>query len=79
VVYEVEKLRKNKDGATEVVKLKVSEPPDTGAAKLWLTNRRRMNWSEKVSIGGDPESPLLIKAVNLAPLVANDADDSSSA
>lgn len=63
VVYEVEKLRKNAEGKTEVVKLKMSEPPDTSAAKLWLTNRRRMNWSDKVAVGGDPENPLVINVI----------------
>ncbi len=73
VVYEVEKLRKNKEGETEVVKLKVSEPPETGAAKLWLTNRRRQNWSEKISIGGDPNNPLsVVTRVELVALEPND-------
>lgn len=50
ITYEVERLRKNKEGETEVVKLSVYEPPDTAAVKQWLANRRRQNWSEKAEI-----------------------------
>jgi Asp-tRNA(Asn)/Glu-tRNA(Gln) amidotransferase A subunit family amidase len=33
-------------------------PPDVGAAKLWLTNRRGREWRDKVLHQGDPENPL---------------------
>ena len=46
ITYQVERLRKNEEGVTEIVKLNIYEPPDTGAMKLWLTNRRRRDWSE---------------------------------
>ncbi len=41
ITYQVERLRKNKDGESEIVKLSVYEPPDTAAMKQWLSNRRR--------------------------------------
>lgn len=50
ITYEVERLRKNKDGVSEVVKLSVYEPPDTAAMKQWLSNRRRQSWSEKSEV-----------------------------
>lgn len=55
ITYQVERLRKNKDGDSEVFKLSVYEPPDTAAMKQWLANRRRGNWSEtqKVEHSGD--------------------------
>ncbi len=50
ITYQVERLRKNKEGESEVVKLSVYEPPDTAAMKQWLGNRRRQNWSEQVNV-----------------------------
>lgn len=50
ITYEVERLRKNKEGESEIVKLSVYEPPDTAAMKQWLSNRRRQNWSDKVQV-----------------------------
>lgn len=49
---EVERAFKDKEGKIEIVKLKTWNPGDPGAAKLWLTNRRRQNWREKQD---DPE------------------------
>ena len=79
ITYQVERLRKNEEGVSEVIKLSVYEPPDTGAMKLWLTNRRRKDWADNVKISGDPESPIAFTGVGLAPLVANDADDTPAA
>lgn len=50
ITYQVERLRKNAEGVSEVVKLSVYEPPDTAAMKQWLGNRRRQNWSDKVEV-----------------------------
>lgn len=58
ITYEVERLRKNAEGLAEKVTLKVYEPPDTGAMKLWLTNRRRKDWADNVKVVGDPEQPI---------------------
>jgi hypothetical protein len=52
ITYEVERLRKTADGQSEIVKLKAYEPPDTGAMKLWLTNRRRKDWADSVKVTG---------------------------
>ena len=58
ITYQVERLRKNADGVSEIVKISVYEPPDTGAMKLWLTNRRRKDWSENVKVSGDEDAPI---------------------
>jgi DNA-binding XRE family transcriptional regulator len=50
ITYQVERLRKNAEGQSEVVKLSVYEPPDTAAMKQWLSNRRRQNWSDTVKL-----------------------------
>lgn len=42
-----EKVIKGAEGQYEKIELKTFIPGDTGAAKLWLTNRRRQNWSER--------------------------------
>ena len=48
ITYQVERLRKNPEtGTSEVIKLSVYEPPETGAMKLWLTNRRRADWNDR--------------------------------
>lgn len=59
ITYEVERVFKGEDGKREVVKLSVYEPPDTGAMKLWLTNRRRKDWSDNVKVSGDADAPIL--------------------
>ena len=33
-------------------------PPDPGAAKLWLTNRKPEEWREKIEHSGNPDAPL---------------------
>lgn len=71
ITYEVERLRKNKDGETEVVKLSVYEPPDTAAMKQWLSNRRRRDWSEKVKV--EVEGGIKFEGAELVPLEANEA------
>lgn len=58
ITYEVERLRKNAEGLAEKVSLKVYEPPDTGAMKLWLTNRRRKDWADNVKVMGDENAPI---------------------
>ncbi|MBO9441387.1 hypothetical protein J7363_04735 [Phaeobacter italicus] len=50
ITYQVERLRKNKEGESEIVRLSVYEPPDTAAMKQWLSNRRRQNWSDKIEV-----------------------------
>ena len=59
ITYQVERIRKSKEGDSEVVKLNVYEPPDTGAMRLWLTNRRRKDWADNVKVSGDPENPIV--------------------
>jgi len=63
ITYEVERLRKNAEGESEIIKLSVYEPPDTGAMKLWLTNRRRSNWADNVKVSGDPDAPLVVERI----------------
>lgn len=58
ITYQVERIRKDADGKSEVVKLSVYEPPDTGAMKLWLTNRRRKDWAENIKVSGDEANPI---------------------
>lgn len=47
-------------GAEEPVVVPFSQhyPPDTGAAKHWLNNRRPQNWRERVEHAGDPNQPV---------------------
>lgn len=59
ITYQVERIRKGKEGLPEIVKLSVYEPPDTGAMKLWLTNRRRKDWADNVKVSGDPDHPIV--------------------
>lgn len=67
ITYEVERLRKDPvSGKSEVVKLTAYESPDTGAMKLWLTNRRRKDWAESLKLEGDPDAPLVEKIVLVA-------------
>jgi hypothetical protein len=33
----------------EIVKVRRTQPPDTGAAIFWLTNRRKASWKQRVS------------------------------
>lgn len=64
ITYEVERLRKDPEsGKSEIFKLSVYEPPDTAAMKQWLSNRRRRDWSEKLTLRGDEEAPLVHKVV----------------
>lgn len=42
------KLREEED--VRVVQVECGAPPDTNAAKLWLTNRRPDRWKEKIEI-----------------------------
>lgn len=44
-----EKRVKGEDGEYEIIRLSQQVPADPGAAKLWLTNRRRKDWQEKVT------------------------------
>lgn len=48
-------------GSTEPVYAPYVEhiPPDTNAARLWLTNRRAKDWKDRVTHSGDPDAPLI--------------------
>lgn len=47
----VEKAYRNKTtGEVEIVKITQFIPGESGAAKLWLTNRRRQNWSDSQNV-----------------------------
>jgi hypothetical protein len=48
-------------GASEPVYASYVEhyPPDPGAAKLWLTNRRPKEWRDRIVHSGDPDSPIV--------------------
>ncbi|MGN6768262.1 MAG: helix-turn-helix domain-containing protein [Rhizobiaceae bacterium] len=47
----VEKAYRNKTtGEVEIVKVKQFIPGESGAAKLWLTNRRRQNWADSQNV-----------------------------
>ena len=55
---EIEKAYRNKQsGEVEIVKVKTFLPGESGAAKLWLTNRRRQNWadSQNITLSGSLE------------------------
>lgn len=73
ITYEVERLRKNSDGDSEIIKLSVYEPPDTAAMKQWLSNRRRQSWSDTVK--HELTGSLSFDNIALVPLVADDTDD----
>ena len=47
-------------------------PPDTGAAKLWLTNRRSQDWRDKVQSEhtGPDGGPIQVEAFRLVPLTS---------
>lgn len=50
-IVEIEKAYRNKTtGEVELVKVKTYIPGESGAAKLWLTNRRRQNWAESQNV-----------------------------
>lgn len=34
-------------------------PPDTNAARLWLTNRRAKDWKDRIMHSNDPDSPIV--------------------
>jgi hypothetical protein len=42
-----------KTGATKVVRYTEHYPPDTQAAKFWLTNRQRDKWKDRVDVKHD--------------------------
>jgi hypothetical protein len=46
----VEKRVKTDDGQYEIIRLLQQVPADPGSAKLWLTNRRRQNWSDSKDV-----------------------------
>lgn len=63
---QIEKAYRNKTtGEVEIVKVMTFIPGESGAAKLWLTNRRRQNWadSQNIKVSGDPDAPLVTKVV----------------
>lgn len=43
----IEKRVKDHNGNYEIIRLSQQVPADSGAAKLWLTNRRGQNWRDK--------------------------------
>lgn len=49
----------NHNGEPLVVPTVKHVPPDPGAAKLWLTNRRPDDWREKHTLESDPDNPLV--------------------
>lgn len=64
------------EGSPVIVPHKEHVPPDTGAAKMWLTNRKRKDWSETVrqEVSGPGGAPIEIEAVakiDLARWIAN--------
>ena len=48
-------------GASEPVYAPYVEyyPPEVGAAKMWLTNRRHKEWRERLMHSNDPDSPIV--------------------
>ena len=54
------------EGSPVIVPHKEHVPPDTGAAKMWLTNRKRKDWAETVrqEVSGPGGGPLEIEAVS---------------
>ena len=48
-------------GATEPVYAPYIEyyPPEVGAAKMWLTNRRHKEWRERLVHSNDPDAPIV--------------------
>jgi phage terminase Nu1 subunit (DNA packaging protein) len=58
-----ERRYKNDAGEYEIIRLSQSVPADPGAAKLWLTNRQKRLWRDKIEVAGDPENPIVHKIV----------------
>lgn len=48
-------------------------PPDTAAGIFWLKNRRKKDWREKVTVGGDSEEP--IEVLVRRTVISADAED----
>lgn len=72
---EIEKIVKNRNtGESSVIKVKTYIPGEAGAALNWLKNRRRQNWQEKVTLAGDPESPLQVAVVERRIVRSNPRD-----
>lgn len=67
---EFEKAYKKASGEVEIVKLKSYQPGDPGAAKLWLTNRRRKSWTETQNVNHSGSVELVTKQQRDAAIAA---------
>lgn len=57
--YPAVKISFDKDGKPLFAPYMEYYPPDTGAAKLWLTNRKPNDWKERITHQGDSENPVV--------------------
>ncbi len=61
--YPAVKISFDKDGTPLFAEYMEYYPPDTGAAKLWLLNRKPKEWSDK-SPGSSPENPIYTRTLS---------------
>lgn len=64
VRYDPKTFKKvSEEERVEVVTLEMTAPPDTQAIIFFLKNRRSDLWRDKqdVTVGGDPDKPLVVK------------------
>lgn len=59
--HDAVKIFLNRDGKPVIVPFRELVPPDTTACIFWLKNRDQKNWRDKIAVGGDSDSPLVIK------------------
>lgn len=59
--HDAVKIFLNREGKPVKVPFRELVPPDTTACIFWLKNRDQKNWRDKIALGGDNDSPLVIK------------------
>ncbi len=72
--YKHEAVKIMQNGGEVIVEPYIEHvPPDVGAAKLWLTNRKSGEWKERITHGGDPANPLVVSLDLAAATALKDA------
>jgi hypothetical protein len=75
----VEKAIKNPDGSYEAMRLKQFVPGDVTAQRLWLLNRRKVSWRDKVEHEGTIAHTVALDAGSLSPALHFLAEHSAGA
>jgi hypothetical protein len=58
--FESEKIFVGKGGKVTRVPVREHVPPSEGAMKLWLTNRKPLDWKDRTTTAFDPDMPLKV-------------------